>query len=176
MSAGTPVVQSIVHTRVANDSFGQVDLSQGWHDNAESEMSVKMTDEADFAMRLRWPIEDVVAFAKRYALTHGLLCLVPDHADQATFVPFSLYPSPYAYSHFKFIWSIQTAYNRLYNRLSLDDATLEAALASVIPMDEFVARLWQMHHTSPRRQSIQLDIYRSESPLHLDPVLYPPLS
>ena len=123
-------------------------------------------------MRLRWPIEDVVAYAKRYALTHGLLCLVSDNADQATFVPFSLYPSPYSYSHFKFIWSIQTAYNRLYNRISLDDATLEAALASVIPMDAFVARLWQIHHTSPRRQNIQLDIYRSESSFHRNPRLY----
>ncbi|CAF1168960.1 unnamed protein product [Adineta ricciae] len=113
-------------------------------------------------MRLRWPIEDVVAFAKRYALTHGLLCLVPDNLDQATMVPFSLFPSPYSYSHFKFIWSIQTAYNRLYNRVSLDDDVLEKSLSSVIPIDDFIGRLWRIHRTVPRRQPIQLDIYRND--------------
>lgn len=114
-------------------------------------------------MRLRWPIEDVIAFAKRYALTHGLLSLVPDNLDHATMVPFSLFPSPYSYSHFQFIWSIQTAYNRLYNRVSLDDALLEKALSSVIPLDDFVARLWKIHRATTRRQPIQLDIYRSKS-------------
>ena len=113
-------------------------------------------------MRLRWPIEDVVAFAKRYALTHGLLCLVPDNFDQATIVVFSLYPSPYSHSHLKFIWSIQTAYNRLYTRISLDDVLLEKALASVIPLDDFIARLWKIYRTAPIRQPIQLDIYRSK--------------
>jgi hypothetical protein len=113
-------------------------------------------------MRLRWPIEDVVAYAKRYALTHGLLCLVPDNLDQATIVAFSLFPSPYPYSHFKFIWSIQTAYNQLYNRISLDDTLLEKALSSVIPLDDFIARLWKIHQTHKRRQPIQLDIYRSK--------------
>ncbi|CAF1132391.1 unnamed protein product [Adineta steineri] len=114
------------------------------------------------AMRLRWPIEDIVAFAKRYALTHGLLCLAPDTVDQATIVPFSLFPSPYSYSHFKFIWSIQIAYNRLYNRVSLDDEVLEKALSSVIPIDDFIARLWKIHRTSKRQQPIQLDIYRND--------------
>jgi glutathione synthase len=119
-------------------------------------------------IRLRWPIEDVVTFAKRYALTHGLLSLVPDNLDQATIVPFSLFPSPYSYSHFKFIWSIQTAYNRLYNRVSLDDEILEKALSSVIPIDDFVERLWKIHRTAKRRQPIQLDIYRSKQTVELD--------
>jgi len=113
-------------------------------------------------IRLRWPIEDVVTFAKRYALTHGLLSLVPDNLDQATIVPFSLFPSPYSYAHFNFIWSIQTAYNRLYTRVSLDDEILEKALSSVIPIDDFIERLWKIHRTSKRRQPIQLDIYRSK--------------
>ncbi|CAF4224235.1 unnamed protein product, partial [Rotaria magnacalcarata] len=72
------------------------------------------------------------------------------------------FPSPYSYSHLKFIWSIQTAYNRLYNRISLDDETLEKALKPVIPIDNFIERLWKIHHTSTRRQPIQLDIYRSK--------------
>jgi hypothetical protein len=114
------------------------------------------------AMHLRWPIEDVVTFAKRYAITHGLLSLVPENFDQATIVPFSLFPSPYSYSHFKFIWSIQTGYNRLYNRISLDDELLEKALSPVIPSDDFVERLWKIHRTSKRRQPVQLDIYRSK--------------
>ncbi|CAF1591975.1 unnamed protein product [Rotaria magnacalcarata] len=113
-------------------------------------------------MELRWPIEDVVAFAKRHAITHGLLCLDPNNLDLATIVPFSLFPSPYSYSHLKFIWSIQTAYNRLYNRISLDDETLEKALKPVIPIDNFIERLWKIHHTSTRRQPIQLDIYRND--------------
>ena len=118
--------------------------------------------EENSAIRLRWPIEDVVAFSKRYALTHGLLCLVPGNLDQATIVPFSLYPSPYSLSHFKFIWSIQTAYNRLYHRISLDNELLEKALAPVIPLDDFVARLWKIYQTAQTRQPIQLDIYRSK--------------
>lgn len=118
--------------------------------------------EENRAMSLRWPIEDVVSFAKRYALTHGLLSLIPDNLDQATIVPFSLFPSPYSYSHFKFIWSIQTAYNRLYTRVSLDNEVLEKALSSVIPIDDFVEKLWKIHRTSKRRQPIQLDIYRSK--------------
>ena len=121
-----------------------------------------MNENKNGPMHLRWPIEDVVSFAKRYALTHGLLCLVPDNLDQATMVPFSLFPSPYSYSHFEFIWSIQTAYNRLYNRLSLDDDVLEKSLSSVIPIDDFIGRLWRIHRTVPRRQPIQLDIYRSK--------------
>ncbi|CAF1195276.1 unnamed protein product [Rotaria sordida] len=123
-------------------------------------MSIKK--EENGSMRLRWPIEDIVTFAKRYAITHGLLCLIPDNLDQATIVPFSLYPSPYSYSHFKFIWSIQTAYNRLYNRISLDDEILEKALSPVIPLDDFVERLWKLHRNCKRRQPIQLDIYRND--------------
>lgn len=119
-------------------------------------------EEQNKPMRLRWPIEDVIAFAKRHALTHGLLCLVPDNLDQATIVPFSLFPSPYSYSHLKFVWSIQTAYNRLYNRVSLDDETLEKALSPVLSMDDFVRQLWKIHRTTKRRQPIQLDIYRSK--------------
>ena len=118
--------------------------------------------EENGSMRLRWAMDDVIAFAKRYALTHGLLCLVPDNLDQATIVPFSLFPSPYSYSHFKFIWSIQTTYNRLYNRISLDDDALEKVLSPVIPIDAFIARLWKIHRTCKRRQPIQLDIYRSK--------------
>ncbi|CAF3454333.1 unnamed protein product [Rotaria socialis] len=121
------------------------------------------TNDADNErMQLRWPIDDVVAFAKRHAITHGLLCLDPNNLDLATIVPFSLFPSPYSYSHLKFIWSIQTAYNRLYNRISLDDETLEKALKPVIPIDDFIERLWKIHRTSTRRQPIQLDIYRND--------------
>lgn len=127
-------------------------------------MSVK--DEARTSLRLRWPIDDIVAYAKRYALTHGLLSLVPKNFDQATIVPFSLYPSPYPYSHFQFIWSIQTAYNRLYTLVSLDKALLERALAPVLPLDDFISRLWKIYTTSPDRQAIQLDIYRSKSSLN----------
>ena len=123
-------------------------------------MSLKK--EENGSMRLRWPIGDVVAFAKRYALTHGLVCLVPDNLDQATIVPFSLFPSPYSYLHFKFIWSIQTTYNRLYNLVSLDDDALEKILSPVISIDEYIARLWKIHRTCKRRQPIQLDIYRSK--------------
>jgi glutathione synthase len=125
-------------------------------------MSIHQDQNNAQSMRLRWPIEDVIAFAKRYALTHGLISLVPDNLDHATMVPFSLFPSPYSYSHFQFIWSIQTAYNRLYNRVSLDDAVLERALCSVIPLDDFVARLWKIHRATTQRQPIQLDIYRSK--------------
>ena len=127
-------------------------------------MSVK--DEARTSLRLRWSIDDIVAYAKRYALTHGLLSLVPENLDQATIVPFSLYPSPYPYSHFQFIWSIQTAYNRLYTHVSLDKALLEKALAPVLPHDDFIARLWKIFSISPDRQPIQLDIYRSKSSLN----------
>lgn len=122
-----------------------------------------MPTESSNTMSLRWPIEDIIAYAKRYALTHGLLCLTPDNLDHATIVPFSLYPSPYSYSHFRSIWSIQTAYNRLYNRISLDDGFLEQALKSVLPIDDFVQRLWTIHRRTKHRQPIQLDIYRSKS-------------
>ena len=113
-------------------------------------------------LRLRWPLEDIIAFAKSYALTHGLLSLVPNNSDQATIVPFSLYPSPYSYAHFQFIWSIQIAYNRLYTHVSLDHDLLEKALAPVLSLDDFVAKLWKIYRTSTQRQPIQLDIYRSK--------------
>lgn len=124
--------------------------------------------EGDDSMSLRWPIEDIVSFAKRYAITHGLLSLTRDNLDQATIVPFSLFPSPYSYSHFKFIWSIQTEYNRLYNRVSLDDELLKKALSSVLPIDDFIAKLWKIHSTCKRRQPIQLDIYRSKQLCRID--------
>jgi glutathione synthase len=125
-------------------------------------MSAKQV-ETHSSMRLRWPIEDVIAYAKRYAVTHGLLSLVPDTFDNASVVPFSLFPSPFSRQHFQFIWSIQTAYNRLYHRLSLDDIILEEALSSVLPVDQFVARLWTIHGTTVQRQPIQLNIYRSNN-------------
>lgn len=115
------------------------------------------------SIHLQWPIDDIIAYAKRYAVTHGLLSLVADNLDYATIVPFSLYPSPYSFSHFQFIWSIQRDYNRLYQRLSLDDETLEKALTPVLPLDDFVSRLWKIHRTTRQHQPIQLDIYRSES-------------
>ena len=120
------------------------------------------------SFRLRWPIEDVIGYARRYAMTHGLLCLVPNNLDQAMIVPFSLYPSPYSFEHFQSIWSIQTAYNRLYQKISLDDAALEKALSPVLPLDDFVARLWTIHRRIPCHQPIQLDIYRSKLMIFLE--------
>ena len=120
----------------------------------------------NMSIQLQWPIEELIAYAKRYAITHGLVSLVPDNLDYATIVPFSLYPSPFSYSHFQFIWSIQRDYNRLYQRVSLDDETLEKALTPVLPLDDFVSRLWKIHRSTPQRQPIQLDIYRSKWKRH----------
>lgn len=113
-------------------------------------------------LKLEWPIEEVISFARRYALTHGLLSLVSNNLHQAMVIPFSLYPSPYSFENFQFIWSIQENYNRLYQKVSLDEKLLEEALAPVLPLDDFVARLWTINRRAARRQPIQLDIYRSK--------------
>ncbi|CAF1397624.1 unnamed protein product, partial [Didymodactylos carnosus] len=115
-------------------------------------------------IELLWSVDDVIEYSKRWALTHGLLCLVPNECDQATFVPYTLFPSCLSQKEFEFIWNIQADYNLLYTKISQNDDILKKALESVIPIDDFVARLWNIYLSckTNRQQPIQLDIYRND--------------
>jgi hypothetical protein len=97
-------------------------------------------------------LQDLTRRASAYALSHALLYLPPGTPQQeliptsAIHAPISLFPSLFPRTLFQRALRLQSIYNVLYARISLDEEFLDnvmGAVDGVGAVDEFVGNLWR---------------------------------
>ncbi|XP_028266550.1 glutathione synthetase-like [Parambassis ranga] len=113
-------------------------------------------------------IKDLADVAKDVALLKGVLMRIqesPNSSELVTYAPFTLFPTPVPKAVFQQALAVQTHYNTLVDKISQDTEFLQEALASTIEVDNFTARLFQIHQQilkEGRSQSIVLGLNRSD--------------
>ncbi|XP_037101868.1 glutathione synthetase-like isoform X2 [Syngnathus acus] len=113
-------------------------------------------------------IDELAEVAKDSAFTHGILMRLgksPNSSEEVTYAPITLFPTPVPRALFLQGIAVQTHYNTLMNKISQDPDFLEEVLASTISVDDFTARLFEIHRQvlkKGRLQSIGLGLNRSD--------------
>ncbi|KAI4116889.1 MAG: hypothetical protein LQ345_002775 [Seirophora villosa] len=90
----------------------------------------------------------------------------------ATTAPVTLFPSLFPRSCFDEARVIQRAYNELYAAIARDRAWLKEIVEELIEVDDFIARLWNVHLEVEKEgyvQGLSLGIFRSDYMVHKDP-------
>jgi hypothetical protein len=94
-------------------------------------------------------LEALTLYATTYALSHGLLYLLPGPQpavpSAAIHAPFSLFPSPFPRKLFETGQRIQRTYNVLYARIAMDEEFLDRVMGTktgVGKVDDFIGQLW----------------------------------
>ena len=86
-------------------------------------------------------------------------------------VPISIYPSPIPKNLFEKIYFYQIAFNKIYNKLSNDQAFLEKALEPISSKDDFIKKLLEISkkaHNYEKKQKIKLSFFRNDYILDKD--------
>lgn len=113
-------------------------------------------------------IKKLEEIAKDVALMNGILMRTketPNASEVVGFAPFTLFPSPVPSALFHQALAVQVHYNLLVDKISQNPDFLEEALASTIKVDEFTAKLFNIHKKvlqEGRVQSIVLGLNRSD--------------
>lgn len=108
----------------------------------------------------------LAALAADWALSHGLVwrSAEPGAVGTAVHAPFALYPSPFPRGLFDQALALQTAYNELYARITLDDAFLERVIGgAVVQVDDFQKGLYEIWQTVRREGIVQVRATRALS-------------
>ncbi|KKY20660.1 putative glutathione synthetase [Diplodia seriata] len=69
-------------------------------------------------------------------------------------------------------FAIQKAYNELYSAIARDEEWLKSIVEELVEVDDFVAKLWQVHLDVKKEgyvQDLTLGLFRSDYMVHLDP-------
>ncbi|KAJ8370633.1 hypothetical protein SKAU_G00106610 [Synaphobranchus kaupii] len=93
-------------------------------------------------------IRDLEVVAKDIALLRGVLMRTketPYSSEVVSYAPFTLFPSPVPKVLFDQAIAVQTHFNRLVDKISQDTKFLHEALDSTIKVDDFTARLFNIH-------------------------------
>ncbi|XP_037101869.1 glutathione synthetase-like isoform X3 [Syngnathus acus] len=113
-------------------------------------------------------IDELAEVAKDSAFTNGILMrleISPNSSEEVTYAPITLFPTPVPRALFLQGVAVQTHYNTLVDKISQDPDFLEEALASTITVDDFTARLFEIHRQvlkKGRLQTIVLGLNRSD--------------
>lgn len=122
--------------------------------------------------------EHFVSTIKDWSIANGLAVRPPvsvvssevdPHGILATTAPVTLFPSPFPRVCFEQAKSIQTAYNTLYASISQDEEFLEAIVNEILEVDDFIAKLWDVHlkvKVEGYVQSLSLGLFRSDYMVH----------
>ncbi|KAG7273985.1 hypothetical protein CRUP_011167 [Coryphaenoides rupestris] len=103
--------------------------------------------------------------AKIFSLLRGLVSYNNEAPEMARYVPVTLFPTPVPRAVFQQALAVQPHYNLLVDLVSRDAPFLEEALASTVLVDDFTARLFNIHKqmlAEGRSSPIVLGINRSD--------------
>ncbi|XP_076449744.1 glutathione synthetase-like [Babylonia areolata] len=106
--------------------------------------------------------------ATDWALTNGLVFKPdqrPEAVNQAVCAPFTLFPSVVPRHMLQQAKDCMKDFNTLMYRVAQDHHFLEQSLRSVIPVDPFVRRLWDIYttvRTEGAAQTISVDLFRND--------------
>ncbi|KAL8656469.1 MAG: hypothetical protein Q9226_002658 [Calogaya cf. arnoldii] len=92
----------------------------------------------------------------------------------ATTAPVTLYPSLFPRTCFDEARAIQQAYNELYAAIARDQDWLKQIIERLIQVDDFIARLWNVHLEVEKEgyvQNLSLGLFRSDYMIHTDPAI-----
>lgn len=119
----------------------------------------------------------LIAEVKDFQITHGSLMKLVKFEEEETVpshpIGTSLVPNQFPRECFERAVRIQTIYNELYAKISMDELWLEETLKEYIKHDELTAILWKIHLDSKRStnwstQTLSLGIFRSDYMVHVE--------
>ncbi|XP_076131970.1 glutathione synthetase [Alosa pseudoharengus] len=122
----------------------------------------------EHVLRNEFLIKKLEEIAKDAALMNGILMRTketPNASEVVGFAPFTLFPSPVPRALFQQALAVQVHFNLLVDKISQNPDFLEEALASTIKVDEFTAKLFNIHKQVLKEghaQSIVLGLNRSD--------------
>lgn len=93
-------------------------------------------------------VAELAVVAKDTALLQGVLMRTksePNSSEVVNYAPFSLLPSPVPHHLYNQAKAVQKDFNQLVNAVSQDLVFLEQALSSVIKVDDFTAKLFDIY-------------------------------
>ncbi|KAL9595774.1 MAG: hypothetical protein Q9219_006228 [cf. Caloplaca sp. 3 TL-2023] len=82
----------------------------------------------------------------------------------AVTAPVTLFPSLFPRTCFDEAQAIQQAYNELYAAIARDRDWLKTIVEELIEVDDFIAKLWDVH-----LENLSLGLFRSDYMVHKDP-------
>ncbi|XP_013382970.1 glutathione synthetase-like [Lingula anatina] len=113
-------------------------------------------------------LQGLVSMAKDWALTHGITMRTADRptsSEVTNYAPFLLLPSPFPERLFHQACAVQQDFNLLYHRVAHDHDFLQSTLQSVIKVDDYTKRLWEIYETVRKegiKQPVSLAINRND--------------
>ncbi|TAQ85174.1 hypothetical protein B7494_g6505 [Chlorociboria aeruginascens] len=122
--------------------------------------------------------EHLVLTIKDWTIANGLavrppLSVLSAESDPrgvlATTAPLTLFPSPFPRVCFDQARSVQKAYNQLYASIAQDEEFLTGIVQEIIEVDDFIAKLWQVHLEVKKEGYVQdlcLGLFRSDYMVH----------
>ncbi|KAH8595725.1 hypothetical protein B0O99DRAFT_741158 [Bisporella sp. PMI_857] len=123
--------------------------------------------------------DHLLSTIKDWSIANGLAVRPPPnvvaaeadpHSVLATTAPVTLFPSPFPRVCFEQAKSIQRAYNELYASIAQDEVFLKNIVSEILEVDEFIAKLWQVHLKVKEEgyvQHLSLGLFRSDYMVHL---------
>ncbi|KAI9877513.1 MAG: hypothetical protein M1830_003709 [Pleopsidium flavum] len=123
----------------------------------------------------------LISNLKDWSIAHGLAvrpspAFVAEELDPsgvlATTAPVTLFPSPFPAACFEEARGIQKSYNELYAAISQDEEWLRECVEELIDVDDFIAKLWDIHSSVRNEgyvQNLSLGLFRSDYMIHVDP-------
>ncbi|CAK8679363.1 unnamed protein product [Clavelina lepadiformis] len=119
--------------------------------------------------------EDVgalVDIARHHSLSKGIVLWEADDQLIKTCKPasFTLLPSPVTKEGFQFLTSLQPHINKLLHKVSHDHQFMAMALESLVNVDDFTRRLYDLYKASKcsGRKGLELGVFRSDYMFHLE--------
>ncbi|KAI4177724.1 MAG: hypothetical protein LQ343_000187 [Gyalolechia ehrenbergii] len=119
---------------------------------------------------------------KDWSILNGLAvrpspAFVPTEVDPsgsiAVTAPVTLFPSLFSRSRFNEARAIQSGYNELYAAIARDRIWLKAIVEELIEVDDFIAKLWEVHQKVEKEGYVQVSkairLFRSDYMVHKDP-------
>lgn len=118
---------------------------------------------------------------KDWSILNGLAvrpspAFVPAEINQsgsvAVTAPVTLFPSLFPRSCFNEARAIQSSYNELYAAIARDRNWLKAIVEELIEVDDFIAKLWEVHLEVEKEgyvQNLSLGLFRSDYMVHTEP-------
>lgn len=118
-------------------------------------------------------IKKLIERAEHWCLVNGFVAIPKDRKlnelMHVSYLPFTLFPSPFSKIHFEQVFKLQPNINNLISNISNSAETLEKNFKSLVLVDAFIASLWKIYKDALKNgfnQPIQLSIFRCDYMLH----------
>jgi glutathione synthase len=115
----------------------------------------------------------IVESAIHWALVNGFVVVPKGRAETdlmvATYLPFTLCPTPLKQTYFRQVFDLQPNINQLVYKIANSPDIMERAFENLLVIDPFICKLWATYKEALRtgaNQSIQFSILRCDYMLH----------